>query len=317
MPEAKSKIYVGIDVCKEKLDVCIDGMKGKPIYKNTISGIKSLIKRLQQVGETHTVVEATGGYEALIRDMFLESDLTISVVNPRCVRDFANSRNILAKTDKLDAYVIKEFGLTNHPAPQRARTQDEKRLLSLKNRRDQLVKMITQETQHLEFTPKEIEREIKRMIRSLEKQKESIEKKIAEVIQANEVFSQKQKIITSVKGVGGITATIVLCDLPELGTLPKKALSALVGLAPFCSESGKIKKKKQIKAGRAQVRKAFYMCALSASRSNPVIKEFYNRLLLKGKPKKVALAACAHKILGIVNVLVKKNELWENALQAS
>jgi len=313
MTENVLKKYVGIDVSKATLEVCIDGESKTVIFNNDIKEIKRLIKKLQSFNNVHVVMEATGGYERQASYLMLEHGLFVSVVNARCVRDFAKSRNILAKTDKIDAYVIKEFGCSNNPKSMRSPTALEKKLLALKNRREQLVKLIKQEKQHIELVTKDIKKNIVSTIKHLGQQKEIIEEKIRSIIESDAELKEKTEIISSMKGVGEVTTTILLCDLPELGMLQNKEISALVGLAPFNRDSGMMKGKRTVYGGRAQIRAALYMCALSASKFNPGIKGFYKRLIAKGKTKKVALIACAHKILIILNVLMKNKVRWNES----
>lgn len=318
----QKKTYVGIDVSKENLDACFGDRKKISGYKNDTDGIKKLILRLQKQDNVHIVMEATGGYEQKAHQAILNRAITSSVVNPKRVRHFAKSKNIQAKTDNIDAYVIQQFACENTPKADKLPSGLEKELLLLRNRREQLVVHLQREQQHqssldLLGKSKKIDKTFKKLISHLKKAIKEIEDEISKIIEANEEFSQKISIITSMKGVGEITGLIMLCDLQEIGILPDKKLTALVGLAPYNMDSGKYKGKRRISGGRARVRRTLYLCALSAKRFNPVIKAFYDRLISKGKSKKVAIIACAHKILITLNAMVRNNSKWACDYRAS
>ena len=245
-----------------------------------------------------------------LKEMLQDSGLLISVVNPRWVRDFAKSRGVLSKTDKIDAFVIKEFGCVNTPIATAERSLENKQLNELKQRRNQLVKMLRQEKNHLELASKAMKKDIKVVLNLLEKRKKSIEEKINSIINAYPALLQQNELMISIPGVSSVTSISLLCELPELGTLTKKQIASLVGLAPHCRDSGSFKGKRSIYGGRQEIRNNLYCCALSASRHNPVIKAYYEKLLSNGKLKKVALVACAHKLLGILNSMLKYNNPW-------
>lgn len=322
MLENQEKIYAGIDVSKENLDVCFGSKKEVFTYKNSPQGIKMLLKRLNKTPNIHVVLEATGGYEHLVHQTLLTDNIYSSIVNPGLVRHFAKSKNILAKTDRIDAYIIWWFACENHPTPAALPNEKEQALTLLRNRREQLVSHLQREKQHhesLSLLGKHtlVAKSFKKVMKLLEKEILNIEHEISEIIKEDEEFSRKSEVITSFKGVGSLTALTILCDLNELGKIQDKPLTALVGLAPFNHESGKYKGKQRIRGGRARVRKALYLCALSAKRYNPRIKAFYERLIANGKSKKAAIIACARKILIILNAMVRSNCAWVSDYRAS
>ena len=309
MAQLADKFYIGIDVSKKMLDVCIDDTNRLRISNDT-KGITKLINLLKDVPNPHVVMEATGGYETKLSHTLMKAGITVSVVNARCVRDFARSKNILAKTDKLDAYVIRAFAQSNHPRASRLPSDTEIQLTHLRNRREQVVKFIVFEKQHTEKADKSMMKYIKQTLKLMEKQKAELDAQIAALIERVPDFKEKSEIISSVKGIGPASTTTILCDLPELGDMESKAISSMVGLAPFNRDSGQLKGRRTICGGRARVRKALYIGALSASQHDPMIRAFYLRLLEKGKTKKTALIACAHKMLICLNAMMKTKTQW-------
>ncbi len=310
MTNSVAKIYIGIDISKAKLDVCFDDKKVE-IFENSKNGCKQLSKKLNSFNQTaHVIMEASGGYEKRSHKILTESGVNVSIVNAKLVRHFAKSKGIQAKTDKIDAIVIRRFGIENNPKTTYLPSASRYKLSILSKRRDQLVKLRTQELQHLEKSDTQINKDIKKMLDYIDKQIEKIDAKIKDVLDDDD-FKDKAEIIQSFKGAGDNAVRILLSDLPELGTLDRKEISMLVGLAPVARDSGTFKGRRSIYGGRARVRRALYLCSLSATRYNPAIKEFYDRLIAKGKLPKVALIACAHKILIMLNAMIKNNEKWE------
>ena len=310
MTNSVAKIYIGIDISKAKLDVCFDDKKVE-IFENSKNGCKQLSKKLNSFNQTaHVIMEASGGYEKRSHKILTESGVNVSIVNAKLVRHFAKSKGIQAKTDKIDAIVIRRFGIENNPKTTHLPSASRYKLVILSKRRDQLVKLRKQELQHLEKSDTEISKDIEKMLAYIDKQIEKIDAKIKDVL-SDDDFKDKAEIIESFKGAGDNAVRILLSDLPELGTLDRKEISMLVGLAPVARDSGTFKGRRSIYGGRARVRRALYLCSLSATRYNPAIKEFYDRLIAKGKLPKVALIACAHKILIMLNAMIKNNEKWE------
>jgi len=237
--------------------------------------------------------------------------IDVSIVNPKRVRDYAKALGKLAKTDTIDAHVIRLFAEAVNPSIMPQKNESQQALDALARRREQLVKQRTMEKQHLETaTNPEAKRSIKRMIKLLDQEIERIEKQVNDLIGANPAYQDKVNRLTTVKGIGPVVALTLIADLPELGQLNHKEISALVGVAPFCRDSGTMKGKRTIWGGRASVRAALYMAAVSAISHNPPIKTFYQRLLQNGKAKKAAIVACMRKLLIVVNSMIKNEADW-------
>lgn len=312
------KYYVGIDVSKAVLDVAILPCKKNMQFKNDIQGWEKLAKKMFTFSPTLIVMESTGGYEKPAAYALAQTGLPICIVNPRQVRDFAKCMGILAKTDKIDAGVIALF------AEKTERTanvvyNEQQHILAEKNaRRRQLVDMITMEKNRLDkVLSRDGKKSIKRIISVLEKELKGINESLQKTIQAEPEMAEKEKLLRSISGVGSVVATAMLAELPELGRLSGKEITALAGLAPYNRDSGTLRGKRTIWGGRASARTALYMAALVASRSNVTIKAFYERLCQAGKQKKVALIACMHKLLIIMNAMLKRKETWRLAQSAA
>lgn len=308
-----SEINVGIDVSKARLDVSVRPSGNKFSVPNDEEGIKALIERLSGQGVARVVLEATGGYEMAAALALSRAGLPVVVANPRQVRDFAKATGRLAKTDGLDADVLAHYAEAIRP-PVRVLT-DEKReeLAALMTRRHQLVEMKTAESNRLEHASRPLQRQIQKHIEYLEKAIEKITLDLDDEIKKSPLYKSKANLLDQVPGVGRITVLMLLIRLPELGQLNRKQIAALVGLAPFCRESGTFKGKRMIWGGRAEIRAVLYMAALTASSHNPPIRDLYRRLLSMGKPKKLALTACARKLLVILNAIVRSQVPWNPA----
>ena len=297
--------YIGIDICKAKLDVHCHAWRSIKTFNNDSKGIKSLISALNKtkdVDSFHIVCEATGGYEKLLAKTAFDLDLRISVVNPRQVRDLAKASGQLAKTDSIDAKVITFFGETFHPKPSTPPSQEQITLEALVKRRVFLVNQRAKELTILQQTTEPIiKKDIKAGIKNLTIRIERFEVLIAKVIKENEDMKAKSKRLQEASGVGPVLSSTLIAILPELGTITNKQASALVGLAPFNKDSGTMKGKRAIRGGRSLVRKALYMPTLSAINSNPIFSEIYNRLTDKGKPHHVAMVAVMRKLICLVN----------------
>ena len=297
--------YIGIDICKAKLDVHCHSWQSIKTFNNDSKGIKSLISALNKtkdVDSFHIVCEATGGYEKLLAKTAFNLNLRISVVNPRQVRDLAKASGQLAKTDSIDAKVITFFGETFHPKPSTPPSQEQITLEALVKRRVFLVNQRAKELTILQQTTEPIiKKDIKAGIKNLTIRIERFEVLIAKVIKENEDMKAKSKRLQEASGVGPVLSSTLIAILPELGTITNKQASALVGLAPFNKDSGTMKGKRAIRGGRSLVRKALYMPTLSAINSNPIFSEIYNRLTDKGKPHHVAMVAVMRKLICLVN----------------
>jgi len=305
-----TKQVVGIDVGKEKLDVGVATQKRIRDWANDEAGRAELSDWVVGQEASLVVVEASGGYEAALVSELVGREQEVALVNPTRVRAFARAEGILAKTDKIDAGVIARFGATMKPQVRVRRDEAQVELNEQVTRRRQLVLMLTSEKNRLDTASPTMRAHITSHISWLQAEIKALEAHISQAITANPVWTETAKRVQSVPGVGFITAATLVADLPELGHLNRQKIAALVGLAPFNHDSGKHRGKRRIFGGRTSVRSVLFMATLSAIRHNPVIKEFYQRLLDKGKLKKVALTACMRKLLVILNTMVKSGQDW-------
>ena len=307
------KCYIGIDVSKAILDVYVLPCGKHMQFKNDARDIKKLSEKVKLFPQAAVVLEATGGYEKPVVLALQKLELNISVVNPRLIRDFAKALGKLAKTDKIDAEVIALFAEKMRPRTNAVFNENQQKLAGLNTRRRQIIDMITMERNRLDKVDGELKKSIQRIIKVLEKELEAINEALEKSIQNDANHAQKNKLLKSIKGVGSVVAAGIIADLPELGNVSARQISALAGLAPYNRDSGTLRGKRTIWGGRASVRTMLYMAALVATRHNPQIKNFYNRLCNAGKQKKVALTACMHKLLIIMNAMIKNGELWRTA----
>lgn len=305
-----TKQVVGIDVGKEQLDVRLTGDKRAWDWANDEAGRAELSEWVVAQKVELVVVEASGGYEAAIVSELVERGQAVALVNPTRVRAFARAEGILAKTDKIDAGVIARFGATMKPEPQARRDRSREELNQWVTRRRQLVLMVTAEKNRLQTATPEMQAHIAKHIAWLQTEIKALEEQINQAIAANPEWSETARRVETVPGVGSGTSSTLVADLPELGQLNRQKIAALVGLAPFNHDSGKRRGQRRIFGGRGSVRSVLYMATLSAIRHNPVIKSFYDRLLAKGKIKKVALTACMRKLLVILNAMIKNGQDW-------
>lgn len=306
----EKKIYIGIDVSKATLDVFILPSKKYMQFKNEAEDFAKLIKKCNLFSNATIVMESTGGYEKPLANALCLASFAVCVINPRQIRDFAKSLGKLAKTDKIDAAMIALYASKLEPKPNVIFNKNQQELASLNARRRQLIDMITAEKNRLDKATPHQEESIGRVLEVLEKELISVNDALKNLIEEG-ALGDKKKILNSIKGVGAVTATSVLCELPELGTLGRKQIAALAGLAPFNRDSGTFKGKRTIWGGRASVRSAIYMATLVATKYNPQIREFYQRLCANGKAKMTALIACMRKLLIIMNAIIRKNEFWK------
>lgn len=303
--------YIGVDVSQKELEVVMWGVEGGEQYSNSLPGIKKLLKCLDQEKVDLIVIEATGGYEYQVVTELARAGLPVALVNPTRVRRFAQASGQMAKTDRLDAQVLAHFGKVMQPAVWVLKSEDEERLSALITRRRQLVEMITAEKNRLSTAREYTVTSIKAHIEWMETQVAQIEAEMIEWTRTNPAYQEKIAHLVSVPGVGTITTLTLVAQLPELGLVNRKKISALVGVAPLNRDSGRYRGKRRTFGGRSAVRSTLYMAALSASRHNPVIREFYQRLLSQGKEKKVALTACMRKLLVILNTIARDQQPWQ------
>ena len=308
-----SLISVGIDVSKAQLDVEIRPSGEKQSFANDKVGNKALVKWLAKIAPTLIVLEATGGYERQVTRALVSTDLPAVVVNPRQVRDFAKATGQLAKTDSIDAGVLAHFAEVIRPELRPLPDAVTLELRALTSRRRHLLEMIAAEYNRLEMTSKAVRKSINAHVGYLEQALERINQELDRAIEQSPIWKENEDLLRSAKGIGPVTSRTLLAELPELGTLDRKQIAALVGVAPFNRDSGSLKGRRSIWGGRAPVRGALYMATLVATRRNPVIRDFYNRLMAKGKLFKVALIACMRKLLTILNSMIKHKTRWSNS----
>jgi len=302
--------FVGIDVHKDTLEICVGRREKQWECLNNEAGVEQLLTTLLDLSPTLIVVEASGGYERHLVTEGFAAGLPVVVVNPTRVRRLAEALGIIAKTDRIDAYVISRFAALVHPAVREPQSAEQQQLNALVTRRRQLVGMRTAEKNRLSTCPVLMRGDIAEHIAWLESRIEQLEDEINDMLTNNPSWRERVALVTTVPGIGRVTAATLLAELPELGTLNRQKIAALAGLAPYNRDSGPRKRTRRIFGGRTSVRCVLYMAALSASRHNPVIQRFYQRLIDSGKKEKVALTACMRKLLVIVNAMVRKQEPW-------
>ncbi|CAN5299853.1 IS110 family transposase [soil metagenome] len=305
--------HVGIDVSKERLDVCLMPGSETLVVSNDQPGIESLLGRLRQSPPKLVVLEASGRYERPVAAALAASGIVLAVVNPRQARDFAKATGRLAKTDRIDAEILARFAVAVGPRPSVLPDEEAQALQAILTRRRQLVEMLTAENNRLGMASNSsatVAKRIRAHIKWLQKELERTDGELDAAVEASTLWKENEALLRSVPGVGPVLARTLLAELPELGTISPKRLSALVGVAPFNRDSGTFQGKRQVWGGRSPVRAVLYMAALVATRHNPVIREFYERLLASGKPKKVALVACMRKLLSILNAVLRDRAPW-------
>jgi len=303
--------YVGIDVSKLTLDVCVLPQKQSFTVDNHYTGLDQIIKRLKHVEACLIVLEATGGYEIPVAASLYDAGFDVAVVNPRQVRDFARSVGQLAKTDSIDAQIIARFAQATNPQPKPVPSAEHLMLKELITRRRQLINMRTADKNRLDAVhSREVRKDLSDHIRWLDKRIERIDRDLSEVIRNSPIWREKDNLLRSVPGVGNTLSRTLLAALPELGRANRREIAKLVGVAPLNRDSGQMRGRRTIWGGRHSVRSALYMATLSATRYNPVIASMYQRMLNDGKDKKLALTACMRKLLTILNVILKTYVPW-------
>jgi len=303
-------VYVGLDVAKATLDVAVRPSGESWQVPNDDAGVTGLVVRLRALGPALIVCEATGGFERTAIVALAAAGLPVVVANPRQTRDFAKGTGQLAKTDRLDAAVLALFAERVRPTPRPIPDEAARLLDAVLARRRQLLEMLTAEKNRLGFAPRPLHKGIRQHIRWLERQLDDVTRDLADQIEQSPVWRAKDDLLQSILGVGPIVSATLLGELPELGALGHKQIAALAGVAPLARDSGKLRGKRMVWGGRASVRTALYQAVLSARRWNPQIRAFYARLITAGKPTKVALIACARKLLTILNAMIRDNACW-------
>lgn len=313
------RISVGIDVSKTAFVIAVQPSGESWTSETTPAGIETLAARLCALAPTIIVVEATGGYERALVAACAAAGLPMAVVNPRQVRAFAQALGRTAKTDAVDATLLADFGARVQPAARAIADAETQALAALVTRRRQLLEMLGMEQRRLDHAPPtgRITRDLRNHIRWLERRIDDVDDEIGTAIQASPIWRVQDDLLQSVPGVGPTTARTLLAELPELGRLDRRAIAALVGVAPFNCDSGQHRGQRHIWGGRASVRTSVYMAALSASRCNPVLRTFYARLRQAGKPAKVALVATMRKLLTILNAMMKHQIRWHSEVAST
>ena len=303
--------FVGIDVNKAHLDIAIRPAGTRWQVDNHEPDIAALVQKLVEVKPSLIVLEATGGYETAVTAALASAGLALAVVNPRQVRDFAKSLGRLAKTDKIDALVLARFAEAVRPEPRALPDEQTLQLQAWLVRRRQLVEMLVAEKNRFATAHKKLRPSVQEHIDWLENEVADIDQELETGLHNSPVWREKEDLLRSVPGVGRVLSVTLIAELPELGTLNRKQIAALVGVAPFNCDSGQLHGKRAIWGGRAAVRSVLYMATLSAVRFNPVIRVFYQRLVEGGKPAKVALTACMRKLLTILNAMIRSGCPWQ------
>lgn len=305
--------YVGIDVAKDKLDIAVKGEKKASQVKNDEAGIAKLVEKMKVLQPEIIVVEATGGYQRAVVLEIYEAGLPVAVVNPSRVRQYARASGVIAKTDKLDAYNLAEFGKQMKPRQYEAKSESGRYIAALMVRRRQVEEMLKAERNRVRTVHPDMRNSLERMIKTLKEEMQQLDKELARFMSQDERWNEQEQILCSAKGVGRVTAATLLAELPELGKLDRKKIASLVGVAPMNLDSGKKRGYRKTKGGRMEVRNVLYMSTLVATRYNPLIKKQYQELLKRGKVKKVALIACMRKFLTILNAMMRDQQPFRYA----
>jgi len=306
--------FIGIDVSKDRLDVYVRPSQACFAVARDGKGLAHLIERLGPLDPYLVVLEATGGFELTVAAALVAAGMPLAVINPRQIRDFARATGQLAKTDALDAKAIALFAEKVRPEPRPVPDEQARALGELIARRRQLIEMMTAErNRRAQLHSRRLVKNIDQLLAMMQKQLSELDREVGNSIRGTPAWRQRDELLQSVPGVGDIVARTLIADLPELGSLDRKQIAALVGVAPFNRDSGKMRGRRTTWGGRAKIRSTLYMAALVASRYNPVLTVFYQRLLRAGKAKKLALTAVMRKLLTILNAMVRDNRRWQNA----
>lgn len=302
-PDTQATTYVGLDVAKDRLDYTLDGRRCAHV-PNLAAGFKSLIAQLRKIARPRVVCEATGGYERALVTALLRENIEVSVVNPGRVRAFAKAEGLLAKTDRLDALLLKRFGEKMQPRRHAPMDQAALALRELLDYRSQITEQRVAVQNRLELAGPILRERLQHQLEFLKQQLAEANRLIREHIAREKNLRTKAERLQQLKGVGPVLAAVLLAHLPELGQLNSRKLAALVGVAPFAHESGHTKRCRHVRGGRSTVRSVLYMAAVTAVRSNPVLAAFYQRLVANGKAKMTALVAVMRKMLHVLNKLI-------------
>jgi transposase len=307
-------IVVGIDVSKDRLDVVVRPGGEVFVVERNASGVDRLIERMRTLSPDIVALEATGGFETVVAAALAAAAVPVVVVNPAQIRAFAKAIGQRAKTDPIDAGVIAHFAEATRPEPRKLADEATRLLADLVARRRQIIEMIGAESQREKrISVPRLRKSIRRVIGMLEKELAELDGDIDTSVRGSPAWREKENLLASVPGVGPVISRTLIADLPELGTLSRKQIATLAGLAPFTRQSGQWKGRSFIGGGRTSVRTALFMGALTAMRHNPVLKDFFDRLIAAGKPKMAAIIAVARKLLTILNAIVRDKRPWQIA----
>jgi len=307
-------IGVGIDVSKDRLDIAVRPSNESFSVGRNAAGLEQLIARLRQLSPRVVALEATGGFETVVAAALSAAGLPVAIVNPAQIRAFARAIGQRAKTDPIDARVIAHFAEATNLEPRPLPDEQTRLLADLVGRRRQIIEMMGAERQREQrLSAPRLKKSIARLVKALEKELASLDTDIGDAVRGSPAWRAKEELLASVPGVGPVISHTLIADLPELGQIGGKQITALVGLAPFTRQSGKWRGKSFIGGGRTDVRAVLFMGALVAKQHNPVLKAFFDRLIAAGKPKMVALIAVARKLLTILNAILRDNRPWQTA----
>ena len=304
------RVYAGIDVAKDSLDIAVHSSEQRWQFANDDRGIDQAVACIQKLSPTLVVLEATGGMELPLTASLAVAGVPVAVVNPRQVRDFAKATGKLAKTDSLDAQVLAHFSAAIRPMPRPLPNATSQEFVAVLARRRQLVQMLTAKRNRFLTARKTVRERIQAHISWLEQELANTDRDLDHGIRESPLWHEKNTLLQSVPGVGPVLSATLLAQLPELGTLNRKQIAALAGVAPLNRDSGHFRGKRTIWGGRATIRAVLYMATLSATQHNPVIRAFYKHLCVVGKAKKVAITACMRKLLTILNAMLKHYTPW-------
>ena len=311
-PQLVSSLFVGIDVALDKLDLARSGSDKLLTVSNDDDGIARIVHAMQLARPTLIVAEATGGLERKLIDALLDANLPAALVNPAHVRHLAKGLGILAKTDRIDAHVLVEFARVASPRLAQKRSQNQVELQALVTCRRQLIAVRTEQTNRRGATHcKAALKSIDAVLKVLAKQIDSLDRQIARLIGSDDQFHDLDRLLRTAPGIGPVVSSTLLAELRELGHADRREINALVGVAPFNRDSGKLNGKRTIRGGRAPVRCVLYMATVTAIRSNPIIRAFAQKLTKAGKITMVVIVACMRKLLGLLNAMIRDNLTWD------
>ncbi len=309
-----TEVFVGLDIAQAHLDLALWADPQAWRFANDPAGHTALIEHLRPIAPVLIVVEATGGYERGVVHALQQAGWAVAVVNPRRVRDFARANGRLAKTDRLDAHNLAHFAQAVRPHARPVRSAAQEHLAALVARRRQILEMLKGEQNRLHQLPLALRPRLEAHLAWLTAERDSLDRELAAQLDGEPTWQAKAALLRSAPAVGPVTAATLLAEFPELGTLDRKRVAALAGLAPMNQDSGHKRGKRRTSGGRAPLRSTLYMATLTATRYNPVLEAFYQNLLRRGKEKKVALTACMRKFLTILNAMLRDNRPWQSQL---